>query len=380
MDLVARAAAFQEELARRGDEIEAARRLPSDLAKAFAEADFYRLCIPKALGGLETDPTTIAKVFENLATADASAAWCVFISATTASLSVGLPRATAERIYGNAAVITSGVFAPRGKAETADGGYRVSGRWQWGSASDNADFITGGAMVLEGGKPVMDAQMPRTISAFFPRKDVKLHANWHSSGLCGSGSQDFSVDGVFVPHEMAVVRGRPAVTPSALSAFPQFALLALGIGAVALGIARSSIRTLTDLAGAKVPEAHRRTLATRSHTQERVAEGEARLRAARAFFYEAIADASVPAKAGEPIPLALRRDMRLATAHATHTAAAVVDIMYGLGGGSSVYKSSLLQRQFRDVHVATQHMMVGEPVMELCGRHLLGLEIDEAGL
>ena len=79
-------------------------------------------------------------------------------------------------------------------------------------------------------------------------------------------------------------------------------------------------------------------------------------------------------------PVDHRRDIRLATTHATRTAAAAVDLMYHLGGGTSVYKRSPLQRIFRDVHVATQHMMVSDATMELTGRLLLGLDSDTAML
>lgn len=75
----------------------------------------------------------------------------------------------------------------------------------------------------------------------------------------------------------------------------------------------------------------------------------------------------------------LSRDLRLSTTHAVQEATAVVDSMYTLAGGSAVYDSSPLQRHFRDVHVATQHMMVGTGTLENVGRLLLGLEIDAVG-
>jgi hypothetical protein len=54
--------------------------------------------------------------------------------------------------------------------------------------------------------------------------------------------------------------------------------------------------------------------------------------------------------------------------------------MYDLGGGTSVYQRSPLQRVFRDVHVATQHMMVSPATLELTGRILFGLETDTSQL
>ena len=106
---------------------------------------------------------------------------------------------------------------------------------------------------------------------------------------------------------------------------------------------------------------------------------EARLRSARAFFYESIDAAWSAAQTGEPIALSHNRDMRLATTHALKESVSVVDAMYTLAGGTSVYESSPLQRQFRDIHVVTQHIMVSPSVMETVGRLYLGLTTNTAG-
>jgi len=72
--------------------------------------------------------------------------------------------------------------------------------------------------------------------------------------------------------------------------------------------------------------------------------------------------------------------LRLAATSATLACAEVVDAMYGAGGGTSIYQSSPLQRRFRDIHAATQHVMVGLPTYELAGRVLFGLETDTSVL
>ena len=79
------------------------------------------------------------------------------------------------------------------------------------------------------------------------------------------------------------------------------------------------------------------------------------------------------------MPLALSRDMRLAVNHAVSESVAVVDAMYTLVGGTSVYAASPLQRQFRDIHVATQHFMVSPNILETAGRLYLGLPTNTAG-
>jgi alkylation response protein AidB-like acyl-CoA dehydrogenase len=205
---------------------------------------------------------------------------------------------------------------------------------------------------------------------------VHFHDTWHVSGLRGSGSLDFEVRDAFVAESRAVGYLIHENPPRPLYQFPQFALLALGIAAVALGIARGAIDELVALASTKVRAGSTASLASRVHAQMDVATAEATLRSARAFYYEAIDAAWQKAQRGDPIPLDERRDIRLATTHAVQASVRVVDSMYTLAGGSSVYDTCDLQRRFRDVHVATQHIMVAPTTLETVGRLLLGIETN----
>jgi len=145
---VAVASSFAEEIHRRAPEIESVRRLPADLAKKMAQAGLFRMVLPVNLGGHDTPPAQIALALETLAQADASAAWCVMIGATTAAMANRLPAGLAREVFASPEVITAGVFAPMGKAVDDGDHWVVSGRWQWGSGSQNASWIAGGAMLM----------------------------------------------------------------------------------------------------------------------------------------------------------------------------------------------------------------------------------------
>ncbi|MEZ4278906.1 MAG: acyl-CoA dehydrogenase family protein [Myxococcota bacterium] len=378
---VDRARDFAAELRERAPAIEDARRLPRDLSDRFAQAGFYRMCVPSALGGLECPPATTMETIETLARADGASAWCVFIGATSGSVLSLLSEAAGREIFARETTLLSGVFAPRGAATAVDGGFRISGRWPWGSGTQNADWILAGCRVVREGAPAAaDAHAPETRLMIVPASSVEFLDTWHVSGLSGTGSTDFEIRDVFVPASRAVAFGVDRALPRPLYAFPQFGLLALGIGAVALGLARAAIDELVALAATKTPDGSGRPLAARPAAQSEVALAEATLRSARAFYREAIATAWEAAMRDGAIDVTHRRDLRLATTHATQASAAVVGRMYTLAGGSAVYRSSPLQRIFRDVHVATQHMMVSPSTLELTGRLLLGLETDTAML
>jgi alkylation response protein AidB-like acyl-CoA dehydrogenase len=380
-DPVAVARALAPTLRARADEVEAARRLPPDLARQLGAQGLYRVWAPRAAGGLELAPEPVLRAFETLAEADGAAAWCVFIAATSASALALLPDEAARELLASPEALVAGVFAPEGRAERCPGGFRLHGRWAFASGCENADWVLAGARLLEGGEPLLGPTgAPRQHMLIVPRREVEFLDTWHAAGLCGTGSCDFALHGAFVPERRVVglLREQPVDAP--LYRFPQFTLLALGIGAVALGLARAAIDELIGLAGKKTPQGAKRRLAERASVQSGVAEAEARWRSARAFLYEALAAAWHEATLGEHVALALRRDLRLATTHAVRASAEAVDAMYALGGGSSVYRRSRLQRCFRDVHVVTQHMMVGPPTLELAGRLFLGLETDSSQL
>jgi alkylation response protein AidB-like acyl-CoA dehydrogenase len=372
-------AALAPEISARSREFESARRMPADVARKLAEAGVFRIAIAREYGGAERRPADLVRVIEEVSRADGSIGWCVMIGSATAALSGFLPPASAREIYGSdPLVITGGAVAPTGKAVRADGGYIVNGRWQWGSATQNCSWITGGAMILEDTHSLLATSGdPELRLMIFPAQDVEILDTWDSAGLRGTGSHDFQVKNAFVPQDraLAIVPTLPVVeTP--LYRFPLIGLLAIGVCAVSLGIARRAIEEFIALAAGKVPTWERKTLAHSARIQETVAEAEATLRSARAFLFQAIDAAWEPASAGERPSLELRRDLRLAAANVAWQCLKVVDAMYSMGGGSVVHASHPIQRCFRDAHVVTQHRMVNRSIFETTGQLFLGMETE----
>lgn len=382
MELLAAARTLAARIAPRTAEIESLRFLPQDIADALANAGLYRMLTPADYGGLECHVGTFVEVIELLAQTEASAAWCAFISCTSCVLAAYLPPSVARSLYSEINLKAAGVTAPRGRAvrEVKNGvsGYRVTGRWSWGSATKNADLIIGGCLIYgTDGKPErLESGGIRIQSVIFKRTQVIHLDNWSAFGLCGSGSGEYEVDNIFVPEEYSVCLTEDVAIDRPLYKFPVFGLLGIGIGAVALGIARTAIDTLTKLSSEKTPQSSSKTLAMRPMTQQGVAIAEAKLRSSRAFLFDAIHSAWNAAETNGNISQNQRRDIRLATTHIVNSAKEIVNSMYQLGGGSSIFEQSPLQKCFRDISVAAQHMMVSDSTYELTGRMFLGLETD----
>jgi len=304
------------------------------------------------------------------------------VMSTAGMVAAYIPEDAAREVYGDSRSVVGGVFAPKGRAVVEGDGYLVSGRWPFSSGVDHCDWVMGGCIVVEGDSPrLLDGGRPDVQLALFPKDDVEVIDTWHVSGLRATGSKDIAVDGLAVPRERAasVITQKP-LAPGPLYSFPVFGLLALTIAGTALGMARAAVDDLIALAGGKTPTGSSRSLAERPVTQTRIAQAEAGLLAARAFLYEAVAAAWDAAASGGEVPIESRAALRLAASHATGASAATVDTAYDLGGGTSIYETSPLQRRFRDVHAATQHMLVGPSTWELAGRLMLGLPTDVAQL
>jgi alkylation response protein AidB-like acyl-CoA dehydrogenase len=362
-------------------EMDTLRRLPDHLAARFRDAGLYRLCIPSAYNGLEAAPHEIVETLEALAEADASAAWCVMISATTGAFGGYLDDDCGRSVFADPALVFAGVYAPMGKAVVEGDGFRVSGRWKWNSGGQNASWLCGGCLIHENGAPrMLTDKIPDHRMMLFPASDAQFIDTWHTSGLRGSGSGDMAVTDIFVPaaRSVSLITDKPRVaTP--LYTFPVFGLLALGIAAVASGNARAALSEFTSDAASKRASGGR-TLAERGTVQATFAEATARLGAARAYLLAEVDAAWAEAKSAPAISLSQRAKLRLAATHMVRTAAEVVRTVQDLSGGAGVFLASSLHRRLADAQTMTAHIMVAPATYELTGRALLGVPVSTAEL
>lgn len=370
--LLGRARAWRPRLEERADEIERARRLPDDLAKELAADGFYRMWVPRGLGGLELPLVPSLEALEALAQGDASAAWCVAIGITSSLALPSLPEPAARTVFAAPETILAGVYAPTGRAEADGDDFVVDGRWAFGSGASNAAWVLAGCRFFADGEPLLDEHdRPRSHMVLVPRGELELIDNWDVSGLRGTGSSDFELHGVRVARDFIPGFAPGPRPPGPLYRIPQLTLLAVGFGAISLGLARAALDELAELAGRKKGVGSSRRLAERSEVQSAFARAEASLRAARHHYYGSAAALYAAAEAGAP-DVDRRVDLRLATCHAVETGAEVATTAYRLGGGSSIYAASRLQRCFRDAHVIPQHVQVRSELYAVMGSHLLG--------
>jgi indole-3-acetate monooxygenase len=362
-------------IAARAGEIEAARRLPPDLVTELTAAGCFGMLRPRSHGGAGVDLATSMRVYEALSRADASVGWTVAIGAGCWLDVVGLPRSTFDVVFADDPdVKVGGGIAPAGVAVPADGGYRVTGRWAFVSGCQHCDWIYGNC-IEEGASG--NGDMPPLRIALFQAGEVEIEDTWSVSGLCGTGSHDVVAENVFVPADrsFALLSAEPCLDdPLVRIPLPSPYVLQMASGA--LGIAQGALDDILALATDKVPLFAGASLAANALFQNQLGEADARLRAARALLYASAAEAWATALARDPFTPEHRARIRASGVWAADTAAAVVDMAYRAGGGSSLYRSSPLQRRFRDVHALTQHFLVKLDSLTTVGAVMAGQEVD----
>jgi alkylation response protein AidB-like acyl-CoA dehydrogenase len=377
-DALAAARALAPRLAERSREVEEGRGVPPDLLDELRASGLFRMWLPVELGGDELDLATFVEVIEALATGDASCAWTVMIGASSAAIAGLVPERCAREMYADPDTILGGALAPKGRAERVDGGWRVSGQWPFISGGRHCGWLGGGCLVVEGGRPVMtETGGPQLVTVMFPRADVEILDTWDVAGLCGTASHDMRATDVLVPDHRTLDGDDPWV-PGPLFRIPLYGLLGVALAGVPLGIARAALDELIDLAGAKRPTGTpTQRLADQPLVHDRVARAEAGLAAARCYLLDAVSTLHAEAVAGPP-SLAARTTARLAVSHAVDASVAAVDAAYSLAGGSAIYRSSPLQRHLRDVHTATQHLLLSPTLWPAAGKVLLGAATEAA--
>lgn len=365
-------------------QIDAARELPKPVFNALADAGLYLMCVPRAIGGLETDFPTYLQVLEELGKADASTAWTVSQGANWATYSARMSREAAREIWiETPRAVVSNSPGPSAKAVVVPGGFRVSGRQPFSTGCKHASWKAAHATVYENGEVRQRNGKPEVRYCLVPDAQVELFDTWHTRGMRGTGTHTFEVKDVFVPEERTVFSiGAPVITPGPRYKIPLTLGFGAGDGMVALGLARSCLEAFFEVAGSKAPRHMQGLLRDQAITQFSVGQAEAALRSGREFLLAAARDIWNEATSTQSPTLSLdqRMNLRLAATHAIRLAAGIVDSLYTACGATVVFDGHIIQRLFLDMHVITQHSQGRLAHYELVGKHSLGLEIDETRL
>ena len=362
------------EFAARSEEIEEARRVPSDIADTLRHLGLFRTLLPRGLGGLELSAADLVPMIETLAAADSSVGWVTMIGLSSQMFCTRAPRAILEQIYLNEPdAFLAGSGAPVGQAEQIKGGYRISGRWPFVSGCQNAQWIGGNCVLYKDGRPVVSEQGPQIRLFFLSADRWQIEDTWQASGLAGTGSHHVVLNKAEIPDTdmFDLFHGKSSITGPLASAVTPFS--ASFHAAVAVGIAAGAIADLAALAGSSRRQLFAATELKDSPVfQHEFGRLDAQLRAARALTRIEVGNQWSRALEGA---LDNKTDLTTGLQVSAWVHALCTDVVsgcYTLGGSSAVAKASPLQRRLRDIHAARQHFFAQERYYAVAGKHALG--------
>jgi alkylation response protein AidB-like acyl-CoA dehydrogenase len=371
-----RAAALDDRIRTDAAAIADERRLPSDLVDQMRDAGVFDMALPRQWGGPELDPITQFEVLEGLAEADPSVAWCAGIGADSGYYQAFFDDEIARELFPHPGIVTAGATAPGSTTAIPErGGWRVSGRWSFGSGSTHADRFVGGIVLQsDGGEVLLDEDgVPRWRTAFLPAEQVDVHDTWDTVGLRGTASNDYSVSDVFVPDEHLFDPFGPMPRSEPLYHLPW--MFIVKITPVCTGAARRAIDEAIAIAEGKLVLPEMAMLVDRPGTAEEIARAEGRLRASRAFVLDELGTVWDHCLAGDDLPPERTAGLRLAMAQAAHDTLAVTRAMADLVTTSSIPSTSVIARLLADVTVASTHLVHNHRTWDPLGRRLLGLDL-----
>jgi alkylation response protein AidB-like acyl-CoA dehydrogenase len=359
------------EVERRRDEFDRLSHVPRDMVAKMKRAGIFRASTPKRFGGDALPPPRFLEMLERIAIADGSAAWvAAFGSANTYLAS--LPVETQARIYASGPdQVFSGGLYPLQKAERAPGGFLVSGQWRFASGCKGADWIGVGIGGAPGNADGSNAGKPFT--AVFPASEVEIVDNWNVVGMQGTGSHDLRLANKFVDAQWTFIRGGVPLIDEPLYRYPAVAYQAQVHAAVNIGLARAALDLLAGMSGVTTTTTGAPRLADRAYYRTGLAQAEANLRSARAFFFDSAETSWRTVLNGDPVTPDEANLLRLSATHAAHTCAEVVMQAYKMAGIGAIYRESRMQRLVRDSIVVTQHAFLGEGTYDASGALFVGI-------
>ena len=346
-----------------------ARELTQPVVKALIDGGFFHMLKPKSVGGMELKPIFFTQVTEAIAAADASTGWVVCQGNGCSMSGAYLEPEAAREIFGP----VNGILAwgPPGpfEAQPVEGGYQITGTWRFASGSQNATWL--GAHIRVAGTGEL-----RTF--LFPKSSARMTDIWHTIGLRGTASNQYSVTDLFVPERFAMHRDNPKYrrADGLLYRFTSGQLYSIGFAGVGLGVARGTIDAFLQLPANKVARGASKPMIENNVVQSQLAQAEAKWRSARAFLHDTVEDTWEYVERNGEMTVQHRSMIRLAATWAIQQSRDVVNTLYHAMGSAAVFEDQPFERRLRDMHTIAQQSQGRQLHFETVGQLLLGLPAE----
>ncbi|MBF0659021.1 hypothetical protein IPZ60_09745 [Psychrobacter sp. NG25] len=360
------------------EDTEAARKIAPTVVKQLSEFALFRMGLPKSLGGWEGNPVETLKVYETLASAEASVAWIVWNNHLACTFGRFLDESSMKEIYNDPSHVYANSARPEGVATVVDNGYMVSGRWTLVSGCELADWFVLRCLVVSEGSPTTLGPRANLKLFFIPKTEVEVIDTWNVGGLNGTGSHDIVIKDAFVKEAYAVGFDSPVAIDNAYSRLPIGCINAAGCAAMSLGVLNAAMDDLIDMCLKRVTPGKNPDLRDRATVQSAIAKSKTLLVSKRLQLHnsvETLWNESQQQNIFTDVQLA---DVWAASCEAAREARAMVSEIYAVAGTASLYKQHKIERAHRDIHAILQHGIVQPHWMNQAGMAYVGLTPNAA--
>ena len=377
-DVVVWATSMVERLSERAAEAEELRELPQATMDDAVASGVFEMLVPSERGGHGLGLRSLGEMTRILAHGCVSSAWTLLFLVLHNWFVARGPQEFQAAVWGNRPyVLMPGTLTPTGTATPVDGGYELTGRWQWATGVQHADWV-----MLNG--LIRGDKGPEARFFVLPIVDVEVVDVWHTSGMRGTGSNDVVADRVFVPNHqtLAALELAGNFPPGAeLSAdpfvrYPMVPVLTLVAAAAALGGAEAAVEHFRERLSSRVlAYSMGDRQATQPASQVRLSQAQATVRAARLVWDDAVDQVCDIYDGGGVFETVDRGRVRLAAAQTVRLSIDAVSTVLEGSGASVHFADSPLQRISRDLLTLRGHMVFDwDRTAELAGKLELGLD------
>ncbi|WP_250516279.1 acyl-CoA dehydrogenase family protein [Caballeronia sp. INDeC2] len=370
-------------VAQRARQTELDRRVSAEVTQLLKEAGLYKVVQPRRFGGYEMSLESLRRLAFEVGRGCTSTGWCYGLSAAASWVLGMFPEQAQHDVWGSDSdALLASCIAPTGKAVPTDGGYRLMGRWSFGSNCDNAQWLSLGAMVEQPG-----GASPRPIFLLVPHGDYRIVDTWHTVGLAGTGSKDIAIETeVFVPAHRCVAFAEvldqqapgAEIHESALYRVPFLS----GFPPLLANPAVAALRGATDEFVASIAARSTRgafagggaSIAQFGHVQSAVAQAEAAIDAAQLILQRDLQQATDLVNAGEKLSVEQRITLRRGHAYTVRLCVDAINGLYDVVGGTGIQLDNGVQRAWRDINAVAHHISVNwQAVSTMYGQMRFGL-------
>jgi alkylation response protein AidB-like acyl-CoA dehydrogenase len=379
------ARSLREVMAAEAGPSERERTLTEPVVSALWESGLMQWYNPAEAGGEEPSFADMIETWIELAWQDGSLGWIGIANMPSAASSAAyLPDDGFKEVFveHDNRVTMGGQFFPNGLGEDAGDAYRITGTWNFGSGTAHSQYVAAGFIPTVNGEMVSGEDgIPQLMVALIPHDEVTFTDGWHVQGLKGTGSYDYNVTDHLVPKRRTygLFDRSPHRGKSAAFHLGLIPITAAGHASWALGVSKSMLDDVTELAKTKVRMGDEASIANRSTFQRELSHHRAAWRAAKLLVTTTFGEVERAVDAGEPLTPSMRADLRVAATYATEVSRKLAEWAHLAAGTAAIREGSRLERAFRDMYTGTQHVFIGEKTYMDAAQIVLGLTEDQFG-